>query len=92
MSAEARYFRVGLFVLLGIAAIAAAVVVLAGGDLFARPILMETYFDEAVTGPRSAHPSRSAACRSARCPGSVSWTTSTSSRRTTSGAATRSWC
>jgi paraquat-inducible protein B len=50
MSTEARYFRVGLFVLVGIAVIVAAVLVLAGGNLFRRPVVAETYFDEAVEG------------------------------------------
>ena len=50
MSAEARYFRVGLFVLVGIAVIVAAVLVLAGGNLFRQPVVAETYFDEAVEG------------------------------------------
>lgn len=50
MSAEARYFRVGLFVLLGLALVLAVVLVLAGSNLFRTPVLMETYFDEAVSG------------------------------------------
>ena len=50
MSAEAHYFRVGLFVFIGFTVIAAAAVVLGGRGLFTREVLMETYFDEAVTG------------------------------------------
>lgn len=58
MSAEARYFRVGLFVFIGFAVIAAAAVVLGGRGLFTREILMETYFDEAVTGLEIGSPVR----------------------------------
>jgi ABC-type transporter Mla subunit MlaD len=47
---EARYFRVGLFVLAGIALAVATIVVVGGGRLFARPVLMETTFDESVQG------------------------------------------
>lgn len=47
---EARYFRVGLFVLGGIALAVAAIVIVGGGRLFARPIVMETVFEESVQG------------------------------------------
>jgi paraquat-inducible protein B len=47
---EARYFRVGLFVLGGIALAVATIVIVGGGRLFARPVLMETVFDESVQG------------------------------------------
>jgi paraquat-inducible protein B len=47
---EARYFRVGLFVLLGIALAVGTILVVGGGRLFARPVLMETVFDESVQG------------------------------------------
>ena len=50
MSAEARYFRVGLFVLIGIVLIAAGTVILGGQDLFTEPIHFETVFDESVQG------------------------------------------
>ena len=50
MSAEARYFRVGLFVFLGLAAIAATALVLGGRSFFAEKVFFETYFDESVTG------------------------------------------
>ena len=50
MSAEARYFRVGLFVLIGIILIGAGTVILGGQDLFKEPILLETVFDESVQG------------------------------------------
>jgi ABC-type transporter Mla subunit MlaD len=47
---EARYFRVGLFVLAGIALAVATILIVGGGRLFARPVLMETVFDESVQG------------------------------------------
>ena len=50
MSAEARYFRVGLFVLIGIVLIAAGTVILGGQDLFTEPLRFETVFDESVQG------------------------------------------
>jgi phospholipid/cholesterol/gamma-HCH transport system substrate-binding protein/paraquat-inducible protein B len=50
MSAEARYFRVGLFVLAGVATIGACAVMLGGQQLFRQPVLFETYFDESVQG------------------------------------------
>jgi phospholipid/cholesterol/gamma-HCH transport system substrate-binding protein/paraquat-inducible protein B len=50
MSAEARYFRVGLFVLGGVVAAAAVAIVLGGGALFEHKIMFETYLDESVQG------------------------------------------
>lgn len=50
MSAEARYFRVGLFVFVGIALIFGFVILLAGPSMFETPVVFETYFDEPVTG------------------------------------------
>jgi paraquat-inducible protein B len=47
---EARYFRVGLFVLAGIALAVATILVVGGGRLFSRPVLMESVFDESVQG------------------------------------------
>jgi ABC-type transporter Mla subunit MlaD len=47
---EARYFRVGLFVLAGIVLAVAAVVLVGGGSLLDRPVMMETVFDESVQG------------------------------------------
>lgn len=66
---EARAFRVGLFVLLGIALAVAVIVVVAGGQLFARPVLIETVFDESVQGLDVGAPVR---LRGVRL-GSVSW-------------------
>ncbi len=56
MSAEARYFRVGLFVLLGIAAAGSCTVVLGGGQLFRRTMHVETYFAESVQGLQVGSP------------------------------------
>jgi phospholipid/cholesterol/gamma-HCH transport system substrate-binding protein/paraquat-inducible protein B len=50
MSADARYFRVGLFVLIGLLLIGGCTVMLAGEQLFAETIALETYFDESVQG------------------------------------------
>jgi len=50
MSQDQRNFRVGLFVLAGIALLVAFVVLLGGGSVFSRPELVETYFDESVQG------------------------------------------
>jgi paraquat-inducible protein B len=47
---EARYFRVGLFVLAGIALAVGTILVVGGGRLFSRPVLMESVFDESVQG------------------------------------------
>lgn len=47
---EARYFRVGLFVLAGIALAVATVLVVGGGSLLARPVLIESVFEESVQG------------------------------------------
>jgi paraquat-inducible protein B len=50
MSQEARYFRVGAFVLGGIALAVALLVALAGGQLWRRPVVVETYIAESVQG------------------------------------------
>ena len=50
MSAESTYFRVGAFVLGGLALAAATTVVVAGTQVFDRPIVLETYFPESVQG------------------------------------------
>jgi phospholipid/cholesterol/gamma-HCH transport system substrate-binding protein/paraquat-inducible protein B len=47
---EQRSFRVGLFVLAGIALGVVFVVLLGGRNVFTRPSLLETYFDESVQG------------------------------------------
>jgi phospholipid/cholesterol/gamma-HCH transport system substrate-binding protein/paraquat-inducible protein B len=50
VSAETRYFRVGIFVFLGLGAIVATALVLGGRGFFAEKVSFETYFDESVQG------------------------------------------
>lgn len=50
MSTEARYFQVGVFVLVGVALIGSCAVVLGGRDMFEERYVFETYFDESVQG------------------------------------------
>lgn len=50
MSAEARYFRVGIFVFIGILLIGSCTVILGGQQLLSKPVVFETYFDESVQG------------------------------------------
>jgi len=49
-ASETRFFRVGLFVLAGIALAVATILVVGGGRLLSRPVVMETVFDESVQG------------------------------------------
>lgn len=50
MSQEARYFRVGLFVLAGAALTVAGLLALGAGKFLQRPVVFETVFDESVQG------------------------------------------
>ena len=50
MSQEARYYRVGLFVFVGIALLVGAVLLLGGGTAFKRTVIIETSFNESVEG------------------------------------------
>jgi phospholipid/cholesterol/gamma-HCH transport system substrate-binding protein/paraquat-inducible protein B len=50
VSQEARYYRVGLFVFVGIALLVAAVLLLGGGNAFKQTVILETSFDESVEG------------------------------------------
>lgn len=50
MSQETRYFRVGAFVLGGLALVLVGVLVIAGSDLFREQVIIETVFDESVQG------------------------------------------
>jgi ABC-type transporter Mla subunit MlaD len=50
VSQETRYYRVGLFVLLGIALLVGAVLLLGGGQAFKKTVLLETSFQESVEG------------------------------------------
>jgi phospholipid/cholesterol/gamma-HCH transport system substrate-binding protein/paraquat-inducible protein B len=47
---DARNFRVGLFVLIGLVLIVAFALILGGQSLLRQPIEFETYFDESVQG------------------------------------------
>ncbi len=50
MSDEARYARVGAFVFGGIALAVVGALLIGGGALFRRPLIIETVFDESVQG------------------------------------------
>jgi len=50
MSAKANYFKLGLFVLAGLAVAVAMVLALGAGRLFQRTIALETYIDDSVQG------------------------------------------
>jgi ABC-type transporter Mla subunit MlaD len=50
MSAQAHYFKIGVFILSGITLAVLAVIILGAGALFKKKIMMETYFDESVQG------------------------------------------
>lgn len=50
MSAETKYFKLGAFVLSGIAIAVGAVVVLGAGSLMRKKVMAETYVDESVQG------------------------------------------
>lgn len=50
MSAQASYFRLGLFVLVAIGLLVASVIVLGAGSWFKEGIMVETYVTESVAG------------------------------------------
>lgn len=50
MSSEAKYFRLGLFLLVGAILLVAAVVLVGGGRLFRPYSIVETYFNQSVQG------------------------------------------
>lgn len=50
MSAQAHYFKIGVFILSAITLAVLAVIILGAGALFKKKIMMETYFDESVQG------------------------------------------
>ncbi len=58
MSAEAKYFRVGLFVFSGMLLIGSFAVILGGRGLFQDSIVIETYFTESVAGLEIGSPVR----------------------------------
>jgi ABC-type transporter Mla subunit MlaD len=50
MSAQAHYFKIGVFMFSGITLAVLAVIILGAGALLEKKIMMETYFDESVQG------------------------------------------
>lgn len=50
MSAQANYFKLGLFVIVSVFLLCAGVIVLGGGKLFERTFTLETYMSESVEG------------------------------------------
>jgi ABC-type transporter Mla subunit MlaD len=50
MSVETKYFKLGAFVLVGIAVIVGTVIALGAGTLMRKKIIAETYVDESVQG------------------------------------------
>jgi ABC-type transporter Mla subunit MlaD len=50
MPAKANYFKLGLFILAGIAIAVAMVLALGAGRIFARTVTLETYIDDSVQG------------------------------------------
>jgi paraquat-inducible protein B len=50
MSAQANYFKIGLFVIGATIALVFLLVMLGAGRIFQSKILMETYFNESVQG------------------------------------------
>ena len=50
MNGRLPYFRLGVFLLLALAAIIALILVLGAGTFFRKQIVMETYFNESVQG------------------------------------------
>lgn len=50
MSAQANYFKLGLFVIVAVFLLCAGVIVLGGGKLFERTFIVETYMTESVEG------------------------------------------
>lgn len=58
MSQETRYFRVGLFVLVGTALVVGAALLIGGGRIFDRVAVSETVFRESVQGLEVGSPVR----------------------------------
>ena len=50
MSNQANYYKIGLFVVLGVAIAIVSVVILGAGSIFEKSIVMETYIDGSVQG------------------------------------------
>ncbi len=50
MSQKPNFFKIGLFVILGLLMLAGAIILFGGGKFFERKITLETYFDQPVEG------------------------------------------
>jgi ABC-type transporter Mla subunit MlaD len=50
MSAQTKYFKLGTFVLIGVAAMVGAVIMLGAGSIMRKKVYAETYMDESVQG------------------------------------------
>ena len=50
MSAKANYFKLGLFILMGVALIFAGVLIFGAGKIFEKRLRIETYVNESVQG------------------------------------------
>ncbi|XPV75281.1 MAG: MlaD family protein [Desulfovibrio sp.] len=50
MKSSCDYYKLGLFVVVGVSLTLFTLVVLAGANLFDRPLLMESYFNESING------------------------------------------
>lgn len=50
MTPQAKFFKIGLFVTIGLILILIAILTLSTAKLFERPTIFETYFDESVDG------------------------------------------
>ncbi len=55
---QSEYFRLGTFILVGTALFVFMVIVLGAGRFFSRPVVLETYFNEAVNGLEVGSPVR----------------------------------
>jgi ABC-type transporter Mla subunit MlaD len=55
-SKQINYFRIGVFVMLGIALIILGVILLSSGKLFKKTIIIETYFSESIQGLSDGSP------------------------------------
>jgi ABC-type transporter Mla subunit MlaD len=50
MSAQPNYFRIGLFIVIGLAILAGGLIVLGAGQMFRRHVYIETYVNSSVQG------------------------------------------
>lgn len=55
-SKQINYFRIGTFVMLGLALIVLGIILLSSGKLFKKTIIVETYFSESIQGLSKGSP------------------------------------